>query len=331
MSKGNIALFIPFQGCPFHCIYCDQRQISGSEILTPQRAACEIRSAMDGRAEVPFDGDIAFFGGTFTGLPRAEMTAYLQAAYPYVKSGRVRGIRLSTRPDFIDEKILSLLQQYGVCHIELGVQSMDDEVLRLSGRGYTAQTVWESARKILSFGFSLGMQMMPGLPGDTPQKSMATAHAFAEMGAEEVRVYPTLVLRNTALARLYDAGNYQPMTLEAAVSLCAALKTFFVQQHITLLKMGLHSTLSPNSVVAGPYHPAFGQLVNSRLCLDKMMAFCLENRCANGILRVLPNQYDVSDIVGQRGQNRIALEKKQKLTLKIIKKPLTNDEKYIIL
>lgn len=157
MSKGNIALFIPFQGCPFHCIYCDQRQISGSKVLTPQRAAFEIRSAMADRAEFHFDGDIAFFGGTFTGLPQMEMTAYLQAAYPYVKSGRVRGIRVSTRPDFIDEKILSLLQQYGVRHVELGVQSMDDEVLRLSGRGYTAQTVRESAKKILSFGFALGM------------------------------------------------------------------------------------------------------------------------------------------------------------------------------
>lgn len=331
MKHGNFALFIPLQGCPNHCIYCDQNKISGQEKMSPQIAGDILHRELPRWKQKNISGQIAFFGGTFTGLPQEVMEAYLDIAFPYVQNGTVSGIRISTRPDYIDKSTLELLKQKGVTHIELGVQSMNDEVLRRSGRGYEATVVRESAKMIRSFGFVLGMQMMPGLPGDTPQRSIYTAEQIIDLGAEETRIYPTVVLRGTPLETIYMDGKYQPMGLEQAVDLSARLKRLFTENNVTVLKVGLHSGAVEQEIVAGPFHPSFGQLVDSRLCLNDMLSYCEREDLKDTNLYVVSRRFDVSDIIGQHRSNAAILEERFAVHLKISKKVLTIERHSIIL
>lgn len=299
--------------------------------MTPEKAANLFKKEIPKWTINDIQGQIAFFGGTFTGLPIEEMSAYLNAARPYVENGVVDGIRISTRPDCIDDEKLILLAQCGVTHIELGVQSLADDVLQAAGRGYTSLTVAKSAEMILKKGFTLGMQMMLGLPQDTDEKSLMTAHKIVLFGATETRIYPTLVIRDTPLATLYAKGKYQPMELDHAVSLTASHKQFFENNGVKLLKVGLHSGQVEKDIIAGPFHPAFGQLVNSKICLDKLFAFCTENKLRDTTLLVCPKNYDISDIVGQHRQNLKCLMNDFAVSLKISKKKLTNQKNSIIL
>lgn len=299
--------------------------------MSPQKAGDILRLQMPLWQQKGMRGQIAFFGGTFTGLPKEEMLAYLAVAAPYIKNGAVNGIRISTRPDAIDDEILTLLAEHGVTHIELGVQSMDDEVLRRSGRGYTASEVVKSATRIRDRGFVLGMQLMPGLPGDTPEKSLYSARQVIALGAEETRLYPTVVIRGTPLATLWEKGEYHPLTTEDAVTLCARLKSEFEHSGVRVLKVGLHSGAVEQDVLAGPFHPAFGQLVDSRICLDQMAWFCRKNNLQNTELFVVPQRYDTSVILGQRRSNVTTMMENFGISLKISKKVLTNGKNSIIL
>lgn len=331
MRSGNFALFIPLQGCPNHCIYCDQKKISGKEEMSPEKAGDILNREMPAWCKKGLQGQIAFFGGTFTGLSMNEMKAYLAVAAPYVKNGAVDGIRISTRPDYINQDILSLLQEYNVTHIELGVQSLDDQVLRRAGRCYTAETVEQSSKLICDHGFVLGLQMMPGLPGDTREKSILTAERIIALGAKETRIYPTVVIKETPLAQLYEQGSYVPMQLDAAVDLCAELKQRFEEKGVTVLKIGLHSGAVEKDILAGPFHPSFGQLVDSKICLEQMITFCQQHSLENTTLFVTPNRFDASDIVGQCRVNAGTLLDRFGIILKISKKVLTNEKNSIII
>ena len=299
--------------------------------MNPRRAAEILQTQIPLWRERRKRGQIAFFGGTFTGLPMDEMRGYLEAARPYLLSGDVQGIRISTRPDSIDEEKLLLLKEYGVTHIELGVQSLDDEVLRASGRAYTASCVEQSAALIRHHGFTLGMQMMPGLPKDTAEKSLATARQIIKMGAAECRIYPTLVLRSTPLQALYAQGKYQPLSLDAAVELTARLKELFISAGVNVLNVGLHSGMVEDDIVSGPYHPAFGQLVSSRICRDRLSAFVEAHSLYDTTLAVIPGEYDVSVILGQHRSNVTFFQDKYKIFLEISKKVLTNEYYSVIL
>lgn len=329
--RGNLSIFISLQGCPYQCIYCDQRKISGEQTMSPAKAAAILEKEIPRWRAKKMQGEIAFFGGTFTGLPISQMREYLDVAFLYVRAGVVDGIRISTRPDCIDKTILNLLAEYGVTHIELGVQSLDDEVLRASGRGYTCDIVAQSAKMILDAGFTLGMQMMPGLPADTAEKSMDTARKIISLGARETRIYPTLVIRDTPLAKLYEDGKYSPLKTEEAVDLVATLKTLFEDNGVKVLKVGLHSGEIEKEIIAGPFHPAFGQLVKSKICCEKIRRFCLEKKLRDTVLYVRPKQYDSSDIIGQYRSNVQLFEEEFGISLKISKKELTNSEISIIL
>ena len=331
MRRGNLSIFISLQGCPYQCIYCDQRRISGQDEMTPQKANRILEREIPSWTDRGIRGQIAFFGGTFTGLPPADMRAYLMAVQPYLQNGAVNGIRISTRPDCIDQTVLDLLAYYGVTHIELGVQSLDDDVLRASGRGYTVEDVGKSASLILRAGFTLGMQMMPGLPNDDDEKSIETAKKIIAMGAAETRIYPTIVIRGTALEKIYRFGKYIPLSLERAVDLTAKLKDLFERNGVTVLKVGLHSGTVEDSIVAGPYHPAFGQLVNSKMCLDKLVDFAVKNNLRDDVLAVVPDRFDPSDIIGQKRSNFQYMQERFGIFLKISKKELTNRELSIIL
>lgn len=219
-----------------------------------------------------FDFEIAFFGGSFTAIDREYMLELLQAAYPYVKSGQVRGIRISTRPDCIDTEILDILKAYGVTSIELGAQSMDNGVLEANRRGHTAQDVADASGLIQAYGFELGLQMMTGLYTDTQEKAVETAERIIALAPETVRIYPTVVLKNTYLAELYEKGVYTPLSVEESVELCARLVPMFENADIKVIRLGLHSGKDiKENMLAGGFHDSFGELVKSRILVNKIL------------------------------------------------------------
>ncbi len=307
---ANVALFVPHAGCPHQCSFCNQRHIAGQQLLPTDedvRAACEeaLRTRREG-----VDAQIAFFGGSFTAIDRCEMQRLLAVAYPYVKRGEFSGIRISTRPDAIDEERLTILKAYGVTTVELGAQSMDDAVLFRCERGHTAQDVERAAELIREAGLSLGLQMMTGLPSDTDEGALRTAKRLADLLPDEVRIYPTLVVEGTALAEEYRRGTYEPQTLEQAVSLCARLLHFFEEERqIRVIRLGLHAEESLyEHCVAGPAHPAFRELCESRLFRDKIWAVLAKEEPSAVTVRVNPSC--VSRAIGHRQENRMWFSKK---------------------
>lgn len=312
MRHMNIPIFIPHEGCPNDCIFCNQRKISGT-VQAPTEAEMDgiIRRHLE---TFPADGEreIAFFGGSFTALPFSEQEKYLRVAEDYVKQGLIGGIRLSTRPDCIDDEVLNLLRQYSVKIIELGIQSLDPDVLKRSRRDYSPERALQACRAIKAHGFLLGVQMMLGLPGDTLEKSLKTAGKLIGVNPDMVRIYPTLVIRETGLEEEWIKGIYRPLALEEAILWCAAIVEQFETANIQVVRIGLqHSeNLQPGAeVVAGPVHPAFGELVYSRILLKKITSR-LDNlqgiRGKSLIIRVPPA--DVSKVVGQHRTNVNALK-----------------------
>jgi histone acetyltransferase (RNA polymerase elongator complex component) len=264
----TIPVFIPEEACPNQCVFCNQHRIAGTECApSPEEVLRKVDAHL---LTIPQGGEveIGFFGGNFTGIPENEQVAYLQAVQIYIESGRVQGIRLSTRPDYISQGNLDLLKKYHVSSIELGAQSLDDEVLQLAGRGHTALQVQEASQMIRNNGFNLGLQMMIGLPTDTAEKSLFTAKEIIRLGADCTRIYPTLVIKNTVLEQLHLEGKYHPLTLEAAISRVADLVPLFMDADVKILRIGLHPSeglLDRSSLVAGPFEVAFGEMVFSEI------------------------------------------------------------------
>lgn len=267
----NIPIFIPHMGCPNTCVFCDQRRISGT---SGPVTAKDVRKTIEECLSTSSGDDfleVAFFGGSFTGIPRIQMTAYLDAAKEYMDGGVVDSIRLSTRPDYIDQDILRILKAYGVGIIELGVQSLDDEVLAASRRGHTAEDVEKAVALLRDFGFKYGIQIMPGLPGDTLEKSLKTAKKVIDLAPGQVRIYPAIVLKGTEMEEMYREGSFTPLTVEEAVEWCALMVPMFNEAGIRIIRLGLHySELLEDAVVAGPFHPAFGEMVEARVILDRI-------------------------------------------------------------
>lgn len=264
-EMANIPIFIPHAGCKNDCAFCNQRSITG-QVIPPtfEQADNIIRHNLKTLEEN--EHTIAFFGGSFTGIGEELMEGYLKVAYKYVKEGKVKGIRLSTRPDYIDEKILDILEKYNVTNIELGAQSLDDEVLKKVNRGHSAKDVEKASEKIIKRGITLGLQMMIGLPCDTYEKSIATAKKFVELGAKETRIYPTVIIENTHLADMYKVGDYVPMSFDEAIDTAADCYSLFFENHVTVLRIGLmNSEELKKGVIGGFYHEALGEIVYSRV------------------------------------------------------------------
>ena len=306
MARGNISVFIPHIGCPNICSFCDQRRISGSAAApSPDEAEEMIRSAFDRMpAEDRAHSEIAFFGGSFTAIPRDYMEALLSRAEKYLMKSRADGfggIRLSTRPDCIDDEILGLLKEYGVTAIELGAQSMCDRVLEMNRRGHTAEDAVRSAALIKKYGFEMGLQIMAGLYGSSPEDDIYTMRRAAECSPDTVRIYPTVILRGTYLAELYERGEYVPYPFEKCVEVCAEMLQYFTARHIRVIRLGLHAeeTLEKNRI-GGYYHPAFAELVRSELfrrAEEKLFAECDDIP----VISVSPR--DVSCALGHKRSN----------------------------
>lgn len=235
--ESIIPVFVPHLGCPNDCVFCNQRRISGSLApASPEDVRHAVESAGEGVSQ------LAFYGGSFTAIPVQEQEALLAAAQPYLKSGRLSTLRLSTRPDAIDGEALARLHRYGVGTIELGAQSMDERVLALSGRGHTAQDVVEASREIKSAGFKLILQMMTGLPGSDDETDVESARRIAALEPDGVRVYPTVIVRDTVLCDLWKSGRYAEHTVEDAVRVCARILPVFEAAGIPVIRLGLNPT-----------------------------------------------------------------------------------------
>ncbi len=316
MKHYNIPIFIPHLGCPFNCIFCNQNNIAQhepapdfSEVSTIVQKALDTISAPRSEREI----EVAYFGGSFTALDTKLQEEYLLALQPFVATGSISGIRLSTRPDFINPGILDLLIKNGVRTIELGVQSLNDEVLQASGRAYTAQTVFNACSLIKEYGFKLGVQLMIGLPGDTFEYDMDTTIDTIAMGPDMVRIYPVLVLKDTALERLYRKGGYEPLRLEQSVAIGCEMFLRFQQRGIEVIRMGLHPSeelREEGIVIAGPFHPAFGELVEQEAFKRQAQAL-LHNYSHTGMahdnIKLYCNYRDLSKMMGQKKANLLFL------------------------
>lgn len=306
LKHSNISIFVPHIGCPNKCSFCNQRYITGTfKAPTTRDVAIAVKNAQKNPKYDPATTEIAYFGGSFTAINRNYMLRLLRVACRFEKSGVVSGIRISTRPDAIDEEILELLKQYGVTAIELGAQSLNDKVLRMNNRGHTSADVIKSAKLIREYGFELGLQIMTGLYGDSEASAIKTAEKVIEINPDTVRIYPTIVLKDTDLAALYSDGIYKPQTLEGAVKLASKLYKIFCDSNINVIRLGLHS-IEEDAYIAGPWHPAFSELCQSQILLNEVLSKITQK--GNYIIYV--NKSDVSKMIGQKRSNIIFLESK---------------------
>ncbi|MBE6563342.1 MAG: radical SAM protein [Ruminococcaceae bacterium] len=271
MKHINIPVFIPHLGCPNMCVFCNQRTISGISCFSEETVKAtieEVLSTSDG-----CEAEIAFFGGSFTGIDRELMTRLLDLAESYVKECRVSGIRMSTRPDYIDEEIVSILKKYTVSQIELGIQSMSDKVLEACKRGHTASQTEKAVKLLVESGFEVVGQMMVGLPGATPDDELYTARKISEMGCVASRIYPTVVFFGTELEEMLEVGKYAPLTVEEAVERSSRVLEAFEVSGVNCIRIGLcdsENLHSDTTYAAGPNHSALGELVMSRVFYNRI-------------------------------------------------------------
>ncbi|MFZ4856286.1 MAG: elongator complex protein 3 [Desulfuromonadaceae bacterium] len=301
MKPVTVPFFISHQGCPHTCVFCDQRTISGASGALPSTEEIHARIELWRTTSGCRPLEVAFFGGTFTALPKEIQAKLLMPLQPLLDNGTLDSVRISTRPDCIDAGHVTWLSSIGVRTIELGVQSMDDGVLAASGRGHVAAASFEAIGCIKSRGVNVGAQLMPGLPGDTPLSSLHSLEQVIAAGADFLRFYPTVVLEGTELARRYVAGEFIPLSLERGISLCTLLLQRAMLAGVPVIRIGLQAEkgLDAEHVLAGCWHPALGQLVRSQLYADLLCRFVPSDKSVT----VSCHPARVSDVVGMKRNN----------------------------
>lgn len=312
MKHANIAFFVPHIGCPNRCSFCNQNTISGkTQIPHADDVKGVLNKVVQEMSQQELEkSEIAFFGGSFTAIEKSYMLELLQAASEFVEAGKFSGIRISTRPDAIDDDILSLLKKYHVKAIELGAQSMNDDVLFENFRGHTAQQVCDAANLIKSYCFSLGLQMMTGLYRDNNAGAIETANCLINLKPDTVRIYPTVVLKGTYLAELFKRGIYTPPQIEETVLLCADLMDMFEENNIRVIRVGLHDQPEiRENFIGGAYHPALGELIQGERLYRKAMHLFCTNAIEKGNVCVGVNPTIISQLIGQKKKNIHRFEK----------------------
>ena len=305
-----IPIFVPHLGCPNDCVFCNQKSISGQKKQVTKEDVKNIIEEHLKYIKKDSKVEVAFFGGSFTGIEEEKQEELLAAAYEYIKQKKVDSIRISTRPDYIDKKILKRLKKYKVKTIELGVQSANDYILKKAGRGHTFEDVVKASKLIRWYGFDLGHQMMVGLPESTTVDEINTAKQLIKLKPKMARIYPVLVIKNTKLEKDYNDGKYKPLTVTQAVEVCKELVKLFVKKHIEVIRIGLQPTdtiTNPedekSEVVAGPFHPAFRQLVESGMWYDVIVEKIKQLNTKVKEVVVTVNPADVNNVIGQRKDN----------------------------
>ena len=306
-----IPIFVPHLGCPNDCIFCNQKSISGQKKSVTKEEAKEIidnylKSIKDEEAQI----EIAFFGGSFTAIEKDKQEELLQVAYEYIKDRKVESIRISTRPDCIDKETLKRLKKYKVKTIELGVQSANDYILNRANRGHTFEDVKKASKMIRWYGFKLGHQMMVGLPESTRIDEINTAKSLVKLKPKMVRIYPVLVVKNTKLEEEYEKGIYEPLSIVQAVEVCKEIVRIFADKNIDIIRIGLQNTdeisepgTKNSEVVAGPYHPAFRQLVESAMWYDAIVSKIKKLNAKVKEVEVSVNPIDSNNVIGHKKEN----------------------------
>ena len=318
MKYGMIPFFIPHVGCPHVCTFCNQSRItavSGIGYLTPEYITSTIKDYV-GESKSHKFWEVCFYGGSFSAINQDLQRQLLLPAYEALKEGRIDGIRCSTRPDAVSDRQLELLRSYGMKTIELGVQSMDDTVLFLAKRGHNSNDVKLAVKQLRKFGFTVGLQLLPGLLGDSWDTIIKTAIEISQLQPDFVRIYPVLVIENTELAEQYKAGIYEPLSLEQALQYCSFLKTWFESHQITVIRTGLQSTEeldAGHSLLAGPYEPAMGELVTNEQWRQRI-EYCLDEHTEyfNNFVRAITISYPrnlTSKVRGLKKRNLTYFEK----------------------
>ena len=311
-----IPIFVPHLGCPHDCIFCNQKSISGQKKqITKEDVKKQIEYFLDNIKDKDSEKEVAFFGGSFTGIDIEKQEELLKAAYEYLKSGKIHSIRISTRPDYIDKQTLKRLKKYKVKTIELGVQSANNFVLQRSERGHTFEDVKKASRLIRWYGFELGHQMMVGLPESTRNDEINTAKALIKLKPKMVRIYPVLVIKGTKLEKEFKEGVYEPLPLAQAIEVCKTLVRMFADKKIDVIRVGLQNTeeiSDPESdgseVVAGPFHPAFRQLVESSMWYDAIVEKIKKLNAKVKEVEVTINPIDVNNVIGHKKENVLKLK-----------------------
>lgn len=325
MKKYIIPIFVPHLGCPNDCVFCNQKSISGQ---TKQVTKEDVKNTIEEHLKNMKDAEkieVAFFGGSFTAIDIEVQKELLSAAYEYVKNKKIDSIRISTRPDCINKSILKMLKRYKVKTIELGVQSTNDYILDKIGRGHTFEDVKKASKLIRKHGFVLGHQMMIGLPESTKIDELNTAKDLAKLKPKIVRLYPVLVIKGTELEKEYQNGEYEPIPLSQAVERCKELYYFFTNKKITVIRMGLQNTdiisdpkNAKSEVVAGPYHEAFGQLVEDSIWYDSILEKIKKFNVKVKEIEIKVNPENINNIVGHKKENIKKLKDLYDVDTKII-------------
>jgi len=322
-----IPIFIPHQGCPHRCIFCNQKSITNSSVTVPSADSVR-RTIESGLRSTRFPGqkirEVAFFGGTFTFLPPSSMIELLSAVRPYIKKGLIQSIRLSTRPDAVDHDTVDILKSFEVTTVELGVQSLDDGVLQRANRGHRASDSIDAVTALKKEGLRVGTQLMPGLPGDSPALFMDTIDQLIGLRPDMARLYPTLVIRGTELARWYLQGKFMPMGLEETVILCRDACVKLEDAGIPVIRIGLMSSpslLTKGEIIAGPWHPSLGALVRSAVHLERIRPYLP----AKGEVKSMVLHVPKKEICLVKGHKKSGVKQLEAVTGALIKDIIPDD------
>lgn len=323
-----IPIFVPHLGCKNSCTFCNQKSISGQKKnITKDDVRNTIELYLKNfKTENDVEREIAFFGGSFTGIEKEKQEELLEVANEYIKQGKIDGIRISTRPDYIDKEILKMLKKYKVKTIELGVQSTNDYILKKCQRGHTYEDVVKASKLIRKHGFILGHQMMVGLPESTKIDELNTAKQLAKLKPKIVRIYPVLVIKQTKLAEEYENGEYEPLELSQAIERCKEIYYFFRTKNITVIRIGLQNTdeitdprAKNSQVIAGPYHENFRQLVEASMWYDSIIEKIKKFNVKVKEVEIKVNPEDVNNVVGYKRENLEKLKHLYDVEVKIVK------------
>ena len=325
MRQYVIPIFVPHLGCPHDCTFCNQKKISGQmKMITEEDVREKIEYYLNSFKEEG-NVEVAFYGGSFTGIEKEIQEKLLSAAYEFIKQGKVDSIRISTRPDYIDKEILKMLKKYKVKTIELGVQSTNDYILSKCKRGHTFEDVKKASKLIRRYGFILGHQVMCGLPESTKLDEINTAKDLIKLKPKIVRIYPVLVIKNTKLAEQYAKEEYEPLTVNQAVERCKELSYLFNKARVKVIRIGLQNTdniTNPeedgSDVIAGPYHPAFGQLVEASMWYDSIVDEIKKVNAKVMEVEVLVRGEDINNVIGHKKENIEKLKEVYDVDVKVI-------------
>ncbi|MBW2603219.1 MAG: radical SAM protein [Deltaproteobacteria bacterium] len=331
-----IPIFLPHAGCPHQCVFCNQTSITGvgRDTVSPEKVERQIRKFLKYKGNDRQPVQVAFYGGNFLGLEKEYIKRLLDVSTKFVKNKDIDAIRFSTRPDTIDRDRIEMIKNYPVTTVEIGAQSMDDRVLATATRGHSASDTQRAVALLKNRHYQTGLQMMVGLPEEDEAGSLSTAHRIGELEPDFVRIYPTIVLKNSLLARWYENGTYRPWSLERSIAHVKTLYLFFKKKNIPVIRMGLQASEeldSGSTVLAGPYHPAFGHMVHSKIFLDAATAILEKKKVFHEKVTLNVHPRSISKIRGMKNSNVKTLKRRFQLTsLQIVPDSSLSEDQLVV-